>query len=60
MTTSFHVASSEASRIVWVSHPVVWLLAGIGARWSRAGSMLELHATGRDGAELAPIMYGRS
>jgi hypothetical protein len=32
----------------------VWLLAGLAARLSRTGSLLELHVTGRSGAELAP------
>lgn len=31
------------------------MLAALAARLSRTGSMLELHITGRDGAELAPM-----
>ena len=39
---------------LWVAHMAVWILAGLAARLSRTGSMLELHITGRNGAELAP------
>jgi hypothetical protein len=41
-------------RAIWASHVAVWLLAGLAARLSRTGSVLELHISGRDGAELAP------
>lgn len=54
METTSHTASPRTPRIVWVSHVAVWLLAVLGARLSRTGSMLELHTTGRNGAELAP------
>ena len=47
-------AEPRTSRILWVAHLAVWLLAGLAARLSRTGSMLELHTTGRDGAALAP------
>ena len=47
-------AAPRPTRVIWASHLAVWLLAGLAARLSRTGSMLELHATGRDGAELAP------
>lgn len=40
--------------LLWTAHSAVWLLAGLSARLSRTGSMLELHTTGRDGAALAP------
>ena len=47
-------AAPRTPRIIWASHLAVWLLAVLAARLSRTGSMLELHATGRNGAELAP------
>jgi hypothetical protein len=37
-----------------MAHGAVWLLAVLGARLSRTGSMLEMHTTGMDGAALAP------
>jgi hypothetical protein len=47
-------AEPRTSRIIWAAHLAVWLPAGLAARLSRTGSMLELHTTGQAGAELAP------
>lgn len=50
-----NIAAPNAPRLViWSAHGAVWLLAGLAARLSRVGSQLELHITGRNGAELAP------
>jgi hypothetical protein len=54
METVSGTADRQALRIAWAAHLGVWLLAGLAARLSRTGSMLELHATGRGGADLAP------
>lgn len=47
-------ASKMPPALAWAAHAAVWLLAGLAARLSRTGSMLELHITGRNDAELAP------
>lgn len=54
MEATLRPISEGSRRVIWLAHGAVWLLAGLGARLSRTGSMLELHATGRNGAELAP------
>ena len=40
--------------VTWTAHGAVWLLATLSARLSRVGSQLEVHITGRNGAEIAP------
>jgi hypothetical protein len=49
------IATSRAPALLtWTAHAAVWLLAGLSARLSRVGSQLEVHITGRGGAEIAP------
>ena len=54
MENTSGTAAPRMSRATWASHVAVWILAGLAARLSRTGSMLELHTTGRNGAELTP------
>ena len=54
MTTVPPTLAPAPRVLLWVAHLSVWLLAGLAARLSRTGSQLEVHITGRNGAELAP------